>query len=81
MGDPLGNMRLHVLLFAYRKYSCISYALRRWIKIFHNHPFQGERMSGISNKTTVLLLPNPPQILPFYRRMTDRLHGSSDFYI
>jgi hypothetical protein len=52
MGDPQGKMRPQVLLFAYSKYSCVLYALRRWMKIFHNHPFQGKRMSGISDNTT-----------------------------
>jgi hypothetical protein len=48
---------------------------------FSQPHFQGERMYGISDNTTVILRPNPPQILTIYRRMTDRLHGSSDFYI
>jgi len=51
-------MRVQVLLFAYSKYSCVSYALRHWMKIFHNHPFQEERMSGISDNTTLILRPN-----------------------
>jgi len=58
MGDPQRKMRLQVLLFAYSKYSCVSYALRRWMKIFHNHPCQGERMSGISDNRNLILRPN-----------------------
>jgi len=57
MSDPQGKMRLQVL-FAYSKYSCVSYASRRAMKVFHNHPSQGERMSGISDNTTLILRPN-----------------------
>jgi len=57
MGDPQGKPRLQVL-FAYSKYSRVSYASRRGMKVFHNHPFQGEGMSGISDNTTLILCPN-----------------------
>jgi len=52
MGDPQGEMLLQVL-FAYSKRSWVSYALRRGMKSFRNHPFQGENC--LAFPTTKLL--------------------------
>jgi hypothetical protein len=62
MGDPQGKMRLQVLFFAYCKYKCVSYVLRRRMNIFYYNPFQRERMPDISDNTIVILRPHPPQI-------------------
>ena len=61
MGDPQGEMLLQVL-FAYSKYSWISYTLRRGMKIFHNHPFEGENCLAFPTKKLLYFVQIRPDL-------------------
>lgn len=75
MGDPQGKMRLQVLLLACSKYSRVCCALRRWMKISHNHPFSKRKDVWHFRQHNFYASFKFAQIQPIYRRMTISLNN------